>query len=453
MSLIRKYQAFYEAFLNKDKEKAIDLIVSSLSDKTGIDLYPYDELFHIQKDNLFLTGQLFLSLRTNKAVRINWIKDDIRSEINSMDVWDSFSFDSDPDYTIETGNRSVVKVLPDIVSFFKNPEIYISEIKNSVLELYDPSKELEEQEAKLRRARSLESKEKIGTRIERLKASIAHSERVERDSDYITQSDLNIDVFKSIELYTIQVAKGRSNSLIITGMSGVGKTSTVIDALRSIGMIADVHYYKSSGTITTAALYEILFKHRNKLLIFDDCDTVVKEQDSVDLLKAALDTYDVRELSKHTTRNTFDSITMSDKEIQDKWEESGGGLLPNRFEFRGRVIFISNLPEEKFDDALISRSLHVDVNLSEQEVVARMRDIMSKILPDVPMFIKAESLEYLTYVIKNYPAKFDLNIRTLIHTINLRVGNEETMLLGGKEELVWKLLVKKYLVRTKRKEK
>jgi len=451
MKIIRKYQAFYEAFLNKDKEKAIDLIISYI-EKTGTDLYPYDELFYIQKEDTFLTGQLFLSLKSSKAVRLNWIKDDIRSEIHSIDVWDSFSFESKPDYTLELEGISVAKSLPQISDFFKNPSLYIeSESEESVMsENYDPEKEIEEQEKKLKRARSAESKERISRKIDWLKASVAKVEKVEKESDKITQDDLKLDVFKAIELYTIQVARGKSNSLLITGMAGVGKTATVTDTLRSIGMVADVHYYKSTGTITTAALYEILFKHRNRLIIFDDCDAVFKEPDSVNLLKGALDTYEKRDLSKHTKGNTFDSTNMSDEEIQEKWEETGEKILPNRFEFNGQVIFISNLPEEKFDDALISRSLHVDVHLNKQEIIGRMKEIMNKMLPDVSMSMKEEALEYLTFITDNYPVKFDLNIRTLIHSINLRAGNEEIIKIGDREEFVWKLLVKKYLIKTKK---
>jgi hypothetical protein len=56
----------------------------------------------------------------------------------------------------------------------------------------------------------------------------------------------------------------------------------------------------------------------------------------------------------------------------------------------------------------------------------------------------------LIYITDNYPTKFDLNIRTLIHSINLRLGNEETMTISGVKEPVWKLLIKKYLVKTKK---
>ena len=452
MRVIKKYQAFYEAFLNTDKERAIELIVTNIRKITGIDLYPYDELFHIQKEALFLTGQLFLSLKTSKAIRINWIKDDIRSEIHSVDTLDNFEFETNPNYTLNLEGQSVIKVLPDITDFFKNPEKYvdIKEEEPAMSENYEPEKELAEQEAKLKRARSAESKEKISRRIEYIRGTIARTEKAEKESDAVTQDDLKIDVFKAIELYTIQVSRGKSNSLIITGLAGVGKTATVIDTLRSIGMVADLHYYKSTGTITTAALYEVLFKNRNRLIIFDDCDAVFKDPDSLNILKGALDTYNVREISKHTKGNTFDSTGMSDKEIQDRYEETGEKTLPNRFEFKGQVIFISNLPEEKFDDALISRSLHVDVHLNKGEIIGRMKEIMSKMLPEVSMEMKEEALEYLIFVTNNYPVKFDLNIRTLIHSINLRAGNEEKIKFGDKEEFVWKLLVKKYLVKTKK---
>lgn len=146
MKIVKKYQAFYEAFLNKDKEKAIDLIVSNLTNKTGIDLYPYDELFHIQKGDLFLIGQLFLSLNTDKAVRVNWIKDDLRSEINSIDVWDSFSFDTKPEYTLYLEGLSITKYLSQIVDFFETPSKYIKDEvpEESMIENYDLQSDLEE---------------------------------------------------------------------------------------------------------------------------------------------------------------------------------------------------------------------------------------------------------------------------------------------------------------------
>lgn len=453
MAIIKKYDLFLEAFLPKDKETAINSIISYIEKNTNVDLHPYSELFHIQKGGDFLTGQLFISLKTSKALRINWKKDDVRAQIDSLDLWDSFEFESNPEYTLLIReDANIVKLLPEVVKFFNDPSQFIEwskETKLQTVERYDPREELGEWEKKKKRAKSTESIEKIERRIKQLTAVIAMEEKAEKDSDKITSDDLKIDVFKAIELYTIQVARGKSNALIISGQAGVGKTSVVVDTLKSIGMVPDVHYYKSTGTITTAGLYETLFRHRSKLIIFDDCDSVIKDADSVNLLKGALDTYPVRELSKITKGTTFDSTGMSDLEMEERFQETDGKQLPNRFGFSGQVIFISNLSEDRFDDAILSRSLHVDVNLKKEEVIGRMRDIMSRISPEINPQMKEEALDYLIYITDNYPVKFDLNIRTLIHSINLRAGNDQLMSIGGREEPVWKLLIKKYLVKTK----
>lgn len=449
--MIKKYKKFLEAFLPKDKETAISKIVSHIKNKTNIDLNPYDEVYHIQKDNLFLLGQLFLSVKSNKSIRINWTPDDIRSEIHSIDIWTNFEFDKDPEYTLLLSGNSIAKSLSQIVDFFTSPKKFtMSSEKELVNEYFDGGKRIEELEGKLKRARSDHRKEFLKVQIDRLKSNIASDEKRDLESDKIKTDDLHFDVFKAIELYTIQVSRRKSNSLIVSGMPGIGKTQVVKETLKSIGLIPDVNYYFATGTVTTAGLYEVLFKNRNGLIIFDDCDSVFKDPDSVNMLKGALDTYDVREISKLTKGNTFDSTGMSDGEIEEKFQESGGQKLPNKFEFRGQIIFISNLSEDKFDDAILSRSLHVDVHLSKEEVIERMREIMKNINPELDIEMKSEALEYLIYITGNYPVKFDLNIRTLIHSINLRNGNDGEMSFGGKTEKIWKLLIKKYLVKTKK---
>ncbi len=444
---ISNYEKFLESFLSKDKEKSIEIIISYLIKKIGIDLNPYKEIFHIQKENIFLLGQLFLSTQSRKAIRLNWIKDDLRNNVHSIDIWNDFGFEKNPLYTLNINGMSITKCLPQIVTFFKNPESLIQDKKLSeASSVY--SDRVSELEGKLKRARSADKKELLSTQLERAKAELAKIEKRELDSDQITQEDLDFDVFRAIDLYAVQVARGKSNSLIVSGDSGIGKSQTIKDTLKSLGMISDVHFYFSTGTITTAGLYEVLFKNRSKLIVFDDCDAVFKDPDSINILKGALDTYPVREISKLTKGNTFDSSGMSDLEIEEQYNNNPQ-KLPNKFEFRGQVIFISNLPGDKFDDALISRSLHVDVHLNKSQVIERMRSIMQKINPDMDMGIKEEALEYLIYITNNFPVKFDLNIRTLIHSINLRAGNDEVISIGGKSEPVWKLLIKRYLVKTK----
>lgn len=428
-----------EAFLTKDKEEAIKKIISFIKTRTGLDFYPYNEIWFIQKKGVFLKGQLFLSLKNSQALRINWLDGVISTEIHSIDVWDEFKFDENPNFTLNLNQMSVVKVLPQIAEFIKKPEL--------MLENSDIEKQISDTEKKLKRARTEKTKQMHLQTIERLKAEIAQQESSDTESQKVKQKDLDFDIFRSIELYTIQVARGKSNSLIISGDAGVGKTRTVKDTIESLGMVKDNHYYFATGTATTAGLYDILFRHRHKLIVFDDCDAVFKDADSLNILKGALDTYKIREISKLTKGNTFDSSDMTDSDMQVEFESTG--KLPNKFEFDGQIIFISNLPEEKFDKALLSRSLHVDVHLNKQELFNRMKDIMKKICPDVDAVQKEEALEYLMFVTSNYPTKFDMNIRTLIHSINLRANNEDTITIGGKEEPIWKLLIKRYLVKSK----
>jgi hypothetical protein len=94
-------------------------------------------------------------------------------------------------------------------------------------EPYDPKKRLDMEIAKLKRLRNPEKIELQTRKIERLKVVISSIERAQTESEKINQLDdeLQIEVFKSIELYTNQVASGKSNSLIVTGDSGSRKDS------------------------------------------------------------------------------------------------------------------------------------------------------------------------------------------------------------------------------------
>jgi len=442
MARITRYGDFVsEAFLQKDKEDAIRRITGYIKSRTSVEFHPYDEVWAVQKKSLFLRGQLFVSLRNSKAIRINWMEGVLSSEVHSIDLWEDFGFDSKPDFTLNVSNMPLVQFLPAVADFVTRPQSMISESAE------DLRGRMADTQSRLARARSEKARQSHKTAIEKLAAQIASQEKAEIESQKVTQLDIKMDVFKSIELYTIQVARGKSNSLIVSGDAGVGKTRTVRDTLESLGMAKDVHYYLATGTATTAGLYETLFLHRHKLVVFDDCDAVFKDPDSVNILKGALDTYKVREISKLAKGNTFDSTGMSDEEMQGEFETSK--KLPNKFEFDGQIIFISNLHEDKFDRALLSRALHVDVHLNKQELFDRMKEIMRKICPDVDMPVKEEALEYLMHITSNYPTKFDMNIRTLIHSINLRAHNEDTITIGDKEEPIWKLLIKKYLVKTK----
>lgn len=226
------------------------------------------------------------------------------------------------------------------------------------------------------------------------------------------------------------------------------KKHKVVKTLAESRNNVDSGYYIASGTCTAAALYELLFIHRHKLLIFDDFDSVLKDDDCINLLKAALDTYPIRELSKMTKGNSFNSLGMTDQEMWDEYEITQ--KVPNQFKFSGNIIFISNIHEDKFDKALISRALHVEVRLSKKQMIERMHELMLDIRPEVDISWKLEALHHLEYLTSNYICKFDLNLRELIHFIDIRKSfPEETITLNGKKIELWKQLAKKRIVKAK----
>lgn len=130
--------------------------------------------------------------------------------------------------------------------------------------------------------------------------------------------------YASVETYIKELSNGRIHNLIINGPAGVGKTHAVETFLSEH---AKGRYKVVKGHMTPLSLYGNLFFHRepNNILVLDDIDSVFKKIEGVNLLKAAMDTGSVRRIN---------------------WESSSalkGVGIPDSFEFKGKVILISNI--------------------------------------------------------------------------------------------------------------
>lgn len=403
---MKNYINFINEKLNINQDKYLTTIIKYLKKNANFDIFEYDEEFEIKKENNeILTGKLYL-IPENKAVRFNFNVE----RLVSIDTWENFKFDpktltNKPDYTLIL-EGSVIKVLPEILSFIKGDLKMNENDNNSVVVEEAP-------------------KEKVELKTLNINEAVFKHD---------------IDVFESIKLYTAQVAYKISNSLVISGLPGLGKTTDVEKTLDEIR----VDYVPVAGDITTSGLYEILFLNRDKLLLFDDMDSVFKTEESLNLLKAVLDTKPKRKVSR-ILKTHFDSFGMSDEDVERKYNELG--KLPKQFEFTGRIIFITNKSGEELDDALISRSLFVDVSPGFDEVIKRIRKIMPRINQKIALEIKENLLDFMVLMSNKYDLRFPLNLRTFVHCLNIRISNEFNMNIAGENIPAWQMLIKSYLVK------
>lgn len=220
---------------------------------------------------------------------------------------------------------------------------------------------------------------------------------------------------------TNMVIDGTAVSLLITGQGGLGKSFTVNSCIKAAGLTyttdfqveeddeeydptlntADVHVIK--GFSTAKGLYRTLWENNGKLVVFDDCDSILKSPDALNILKGALD-------------------SSSERWISWNAEAKFGDTLPKKFLFTGRIIFISNKNQEDIDDALKSRSLRVDVSMTRSEVVERMSVIAfsDSFMTDIMTDVKRDALNFINEV-KNQAT--NLSLRELISVIKIRNAN------------------------------
>jgi hypothetical protein len=107
------------------------------------------------------------------------------------------------------------------------------------------------------------------------------------------------------------------------------------------------------------------------------------------------------------------------------------GLIPNKFDFAGRVIFISNLDKQKADPdgAIRSRSILVDVNPDDATLMERMRVLLPHLEPrDMPMKDKEEIYEFMK-------SANDVSMRTFVKAAGFKMAGLDN----------WKRMASRYL--------
>jgi hypothetical protein len=225
--------------------------------------------------------------------------------------------------------------------------------------------------------------------------------------------------FGFVEKLVNMVATGVQPSAVITGEGGLGKTYTVTKTLEANGYkdISDLADFQVGSIINTRrcftmikgystakGLYRTLFENNKSIIVFDDCDAVLKDPVALNLLKGALDSYGKRIISWNAD--------MRDED------------LPRSFEFTGRVIFISNMDQEKIDQAIRSRSMMIDLSMSLSQKIDRMEFIAKsdEFLPEYDSSIKDDSLALIREIKDECK---EISLRTLIAVCKIRASNKD----------------------------
>ena len=229
----------------------------------------------------------------------------------------------------------------------------------------------------------------------------------------VSQFGIN-ERFAFVEQMVGMVAKKTIASTIITGQGGLGKTHTVLKALKSFGMqdTTDLTQFEVGARINTPkayriikgfstakGLYRTLFEGNGQVLVFDDCDSVLKDPVALNLLKGALDSYGDRWISWNADFKDDD--------------------LPKSFKFTGAIVFISNMDLDRVDQAVKTRAMCVDLSMTTEQKVERMEALVvdKEFLPEFDIKFKQDAIAFIREVMNDVS---NLSLRSLIATTKIR---------------------------------
>ena len=218
----------------------------------------------------------------------------------------------------------------------------------------------------------------------------------------------------------VALSKGYLNSLFILNRGGLGSTTNVLGKLKEL----NVEFVYVNNYSTALELVNYIYENREKVMVFDDVESMWSNHKIINVLKGAL-----WGLGKENKRIV--SYLTTDSRLK----------APAQFEFKGKMLFLINkMPNEKDKSvkALLSRSITYELSFTYKEIMEILK-VFSKI--DYRELSKKERKEIFDYLKKNTDNTCEeLNFRTLIKMYDIYIENKEN----------WKLMCKNLMKRNEK---
>ena len=248
-----------------------------------------------------------------------------------------------------------------------------------------------------------------------LRDSAPEQPKEESDAETVERMRQRFNILTDM---TKATKKGDVRAMIVSGPLGVGKSFGVEQVLDRYGVVSTLgntrpKYEVVKGAMSPIGLYCKLYNFcdADNVLVFDDCDSILLDDLSLNILKAALDSKKTRKICWNT-----DSHMLRREGV------------PDTFNFAGSVIFITNI---KFDnvkskklrdhlEALESRCHYIDLTIDTiREKILRIKQIVSDGMLKTYALPKDTEDGIVSFVDENKRQLREISLRTVLKIADL----------------------------------
>jgi hypothetical protein len=205
--------------------------------------------------------------------------------------------------------------------------------------------------------------------------------------------------FQQLQELTHCLAGGAFRALVVQGDGGLGKTYEVEQVLEDYKESHNIVTVK--GQITPLQLFNLLQENSTEtsIVVFDDCDEVLRNVIALNLMKAATDT---------------------GRERWVNWQTSSTKIENPTFRFDGRIIVITNhgMAKSNHIKAFLDRVTDFRLDLTVQEKLVRICQI-AKTDPKYDWTYAEPVLEWLIANAETLKANDNLSMRTFVKVYGL----------------------------------